>query len=123
MIIGGRDSKTHEKRLYESRLSLTLIRIGVADVNEGLWIFIYEGKSNPENVLSDAALVSQHGAPVGSHCHPTPSEYLTDDAWLELSTIITKGIRTIPVIRDHLDWWVSLSLYVFGSHVNVDATN
>ena len=29
----------------------------------------------------------------------------------------------MPVIRDHPYWWVYLSLYVFGSHVNVDAAN
>ena len=68
-------------------------------------------------------MVSQHDAPVGLHCHPNPNAYLTDDAWLELSTILSKVIREMPVIRDHPDWWVSLSLDGFLSHVNVDAAN
>ena len=68
-------------------------------------------------------MVSQHGAPLGLHCHSTPNAYLTDGAWLELSTIIEKGVRAMPVIRYHLYWWVSLSLYGFGYHVNVDAAN
>ena len=68
-------------------------------------------------------MVSQHGTPVGSHCHPTPNAYFTDDAWLELSTIIAKGIHEMPVVRDHPDWWVYFSLDVFGSHVNLDAAN
>ena len=123
MIIGGRDRKKHEKRLDDSRLSLTLIRIENAAGNEGSWIFLYKRKSNPKKSLSDLSLVTQHGALVGSHCHPTTHAYFTDDAWIELSTIIAKGIIVMPVIRDHKDWWVSFSLYEFGSHVNVDATN
>ena len=34
MIIGGHERKKHKKRLYDSRLSLTLIRIGNAAGNE-----------------------------------------------------------------------------------------
>ena len=123
MIIGGSDRKKHKKRLDDSLLSLTLIRIGNASGNEGPWIFLYKGKSNPNKSISDAVLVYQHGGQVGSHCHPTINAYLTYNAWLELSTITAKGIHAIPVIRDHPDWWVSLSLYGFGSHVNVDAAN
>ena len=29
----------------------------------------------------------------------------------------------MPVIRDHPDWWVFLSLDGFGYHVSVDAAN
>ena len=68
-------------------------------------------------------MVSQYGAPVGSYFHPTPNAYLTDDSWLDLSTIIAKGISEIPVIRGHPDWWVSLSIDGFGYHMNVDAAN
>ena len=82
MIIGGSNRKKHEKRLDDSRLSLTLIIIVNAAINEGLRIFLYKGKSNPNKFLSDEELVSQHGAPVGLHCHPTTNKYLNDDAWL-----------------------------------------
>ena len=80
MIIGRRDIKKNEKRLDDSRLSLTLIRIRNSDGNVGPWIFLYKGKSNTNKSLSDTTLVSQHGTPVGSHFHPTPNEYFTDDA-------------------------------------------
>ena len=59
MIIGGSNRKKHEKRLDDSRLSLTLIKVGNADGNERPWIFIYKVKSNPNKYLSDMALVSQ----------------------------------------------------------------
>ena len=29
----------------------------------------------------------------------------------------------MPVIRDHPDWWMSLSLDGFGAYVHVDAAN
>ena len=57
MIIGGSNRKKHEKRLYESHLSLMLIRIGNASGNEVPWIFIYKVNSNPNKSLSDSALV------------------------------------------------------------------
>ena len=68
-------------------------------------------------------MVSQHFTPVVSYCHTTPSAYLTDDAWLEILTIIAKGIRAMQMIRDHPYCWVSLSLYGFVSYVNMDASN
>jgi hypothetical protein len=43
---------------------------------------------------------------------------------LELAPIIlAKGIREMPVIRYHPDWWVTLSLDGYGSHVNLDIAN
>ena len=123
MIIGGRNRKKHEKWLYESRLSLTLIRIGNDDGKEVSWIFLYKINSNTNKSLSDAALVYQYGAPVGLYCHPTPNAYLIDDTWLEISTIITKFVRAMTLIRDHTYWCLYLSLDGFGYHVNVYAAN
>ena len=123
IIIGGYDRKKHEKRVDDSLLSLTLIIVENYSGNEGPWIFLYKVKSNPNNDISGVALFSQHSAPVGSHFYPTPNEYLTGNAWLELSTIISDGIRLMPVIRYHTYWWLSFSLDVFGYHVNVNAAN
>ena len=68
-------------------------------------------------------MVSQHGAIVGLHCHPNPYAYLSDNVWIKLSTIIEKSISAMPVIQDHSDWWVYLSLDGFVYHVNMDAAN
>jgi hypothetical protein len=46
-----------------------------------------------------------------------------DQVWLELAPIIAKGIREMPVIHNHPDWWVSLSLDGYGSHVNLAIAN
>ena len=121
-IVAGHRSKT-EKRSDDSRLSLTAIRIGNAGGSEGPWIFLYKGKAHQYRSLSDKNLVSRHGAPVGSTCHPSPNAYLTDAVWLELAPIIAKGIREMPVIRNHPDWWVTLSLDGYGSHMNLASAN
>ena len=57
MVIGGSNIKKHKNRLDESRLSLTMIIIGNASGNEGLWIFLYKRKSNPKKSIIDAVLV------------------------------------------------------------------
>ena len=82
MIIGGSIRKKHKKRLYKSRLSLTLIRIRNDDGNEVPWIFLYKVNSNPNKSLSDVALVYQYGTPVGLYCHLTPNAHFTGDAWI-----------------------------------------
>ena len=123
MIIGGRKRKKHEKWLYESHLSLMLIRIRNGDGNEVPWIFLYKVNSNPNKSLSDVSLVYQYGTPVGLYCHPNPNAYLTDNTWLEISTSIAKVVHAMTVIRDHPDWWLYLSLDGFVYHVNVYAAN
>ena len=42
MIIGGSNRKKHENRLYESHISIMLIRIGNDYGNEVPWIFLYK---------------------------------------------------------------------------------
>jgi hypothetical protein len=42
---------------------------------------------------------------------------------LEVAPIIAKGIRVMPIICDYPDWWVSLSLDGYGSHVNIAEAN
>jgi hypothetical protein len=49
----------------------------------------------------------------------SPNAYMTDEVYLKLVTPLCHGIRQMPVIKDHPDWWVTLSMDGFGSHVNV----
>ena len=50
---------------------------------------------------------------------PIPNAYMTDEVYLGLVPKLCKGVREIPVVRDHKYWWCVRSLDVFGSHVNV----
>jgi len=51
----------------------------------------------------------------------TPSAYMTDETWKGMVRSMCQGIRAMPKIRDHEDWWCLLSLDGFGSHLCPEA--
>jgi hypothetical protein len=59
--------------------------------------------------------------PPGSHIVMTPSAYMTDEAWIEMAERVALGIRCMPKIEDHGDWWCLLSVDGFGSHLKTEA--
>ena len=48
----------------------------------------------------------------------TPTAYMTDAAWLNMTKKMCEGIRAMPVIKDHEDWWCLMSVDGFGSHLS-----
>ena len=40
----------------------------------------------------------------------TPSAYLTLECWTKLDPALARAIRRIPVICDHPDWWVKVTM-------------
>jgi hypothetical protein len=44
---------------------------------------------------------------------------MIDKAWEKVVPALALGIRQMPVIRDHPNWWVCTTLDGFGSHVSV----
>jgi hypothetical protein len=46
----------------------------------------------------------------------TPTAFMTDAAWEAIAEKMAKGIRAMPIIEDHPDWWVRYSVDGFGSH-------
>jgi hypothetical protein len=55
----------------------------------------------------------------GSKVIMSPSAYMTDETWMTVVPFLSKGIRKMPIICEHPNWWVVLTLEGFGSHVNV----
>jgi hypothetical protein len=51
----------------------------------------------------------------------TPSVYMTDEVWIETAERVALGIRCMPKIEDHGDWWCLLSADGFGSHLKIEA--
>ena len=49
----------------------------------------------------------------------TENAFLTDATWLQLVPHLAKGIRSMPVIRDHPTWWVFLALDGYLTHVRL----
>ena len=98
-VLSGKESKTTSRIMSDSRLSITILRVGSAAGCDGPLIFLVEGKSVQYNALKD--IVRNFGCPPGSCVIPTPSAYMTDDAWEEVLPHLIEGIRQMPVIRDY----------------------
>ena len=47
---------------------------------------------------------------------------MDDETWLQCLKAMAPGIRAMPVIKDHPEWWACLTLDGFKSHVNVNDT-
>ena len=71
-----------------------------------------------KDTFFDESKLKEYGCAPGSAVIMTPSAFMTDAAWLEFTPSLIKGIRSMPYIVDHPDWWVRMTLDGFGSHVN-----
>ena len=52
------------------------------------------------------------GAPKHLTVIITPSAHMTDEAWATTPVSLAKGIRSLPVVCDHPEWWFMLLLAV-----------
>ena len=115
-IVGEKGRKKHERKIADSRESITMYRSGSAAGAQGPTGFIIKGKRCRTGFTSK--FLTDNGAAPGSCFVLTENAFMTDAAWLELTRSVCQGIREMPVIRDHPDWWVVKTLDGFKSHVN-----
>jgi hypothetical protein len=119
-IIASLSKKKVEKITDDCRASITSVRCGMASGEEGPYIFLAKGqKIERQSLTGDISERSVVPLPVGSRVIMSPNAYMTDEVYLTLFPFLCKGIRQMPVIKEHPTWWVVLSLDGFGSHVNV----
>ena len=100
--------------------SVTMIHIGTAAGGKGPVIFLCKGKVIPK-ALIQKNLVKNFKLAEVSCVISTPTAFLTDDTWITIAPIIAKGIRSLPVVRNHPDWFFTLTLDGFASHLNAQA--
>jgi hypothetical protein len=117
-VIGAKDIKQHIKNSYDSRVSITALRLGSAAGTTGLMIFLANDETMMSRSLSDYNLIYKHDAPPESTFIMTPSGYMTDKVWEKLPALAL-GIRQMLVTRDHPIWRVCMTLNELGSHVSV----
>jgi hypothetical protein len=53
----------------------------------------------------------------------TPTACMNDEKRANIALVLADGIIAMPVIRDPPDWWVTLTMDGFSSHVNVDSAH
>ncbi len=116
-IIGSNERKKHEKNTSDSRLSITVVRIGSAAGIEGPRIYLGKGKEDPPSHMKKGNFSSRYTAPPGSYVKMTPNAYMTNEVWDELAADISEGIRACPGVRENPELWVVLSIDGFGSHL------
>ena len=123
-VVVSASKKKTEKIVDDSRASITSLRLGMAAGTQGPFIFLAKSKTIDRKSfrgdLSENSLYRD--APKHSRVIMTPSAYMNDETYAALVEDFCKGIRSMPVIRDHPDGWCAITLDGFGSHVNVHST-
>ncbi len=115
-VVGEKGVKKHEKKLVDSRVSITMYRLGSIGGSDGPVFFLMAGKQR-KSAFTDNFL-SKHGAPKGSSIIMTENAFMTDEAWETMAPLATEGIRGMPFIKDNPQWWVLEVFDGFGSHTS-----
>jgi hypothetical protein len=119
-IIGDKLLNKHEKNQSSSRVSITSVECGSAAGVDGPTMYLMAGTAIPANLEKQhgsTAWLERSGASAGSFVQMTPSAFMTHEAWDAAALRLAKGIRNMPVIRDHPLMWVLLHLDGYKSHV------
>ena len=118
-ILGDGEKKHHDKNIADSRVSITTVRCGSATGSNGPVVFIANGK-NVNRTFSQYRLRHVYGLPEGSIVLCNKTAYMDDETWIKTVQAMAPGIRAMPVIRDHPEWWACITFDGFKSHVNVN---
>ncbi|KAJ1449690.1 hypothetical protein M885DRAFT_590330 [Pelagophyceae sp. CCMP2097] len=114
-IIGDKGKRKHESNKDDSRVSISMFRLGSAAGTIGPTGFLMSGKKKKTG-FTDEFLVT-NGATPGSSPHMTPTGFMTEVAWVAMAKHQVAGIRAMPVIYDNPDWWVTLIVDGSGPHI------
>lgn len=115
--IGSSSKSKTEKIMSDCCASITVLRTGAAGGSTGPWIFLAAGKELTCRALQN--IDKRDGVPKNSKIYMTPTAYMTDSTYAIIAPELADGIRKMPFICEHPNWWVVVSLDGFGSHVNV----
>jgi len=102
-VFGDATKKKHEIIAGDPRCSITIVRTAATGGSTGPTQFLCKGAKVRAHYTSDWLI--RNGAAAGSGIYMTPSAFMTKKAWEDMATDRAKGIRAMPVIRDHPDWW------------------
>ena len=118
-IIGAADKRHHDKNTSDSRVSITVVRCGNAAGANGPVVFLTTGQK-VNRTFSNYRLHKIYGLPEGSTVLCNNSAYMDDATWIKCVKAMAPGIRAMPTIKDHPEWWACLTFDGFKSHVNVN---
>ena len=113
-VLGEKGKQKHEKILHDSRVSITIVRCAAAGGATGPTNFCLEGTKVKPGYTSD--FLQRHGAAPGSSIVMTPTAFMTEQAWVEMAEVRAKGMRSMPVIKDHPEYWLVEVLDGYAAH-------
>jgi hypothetical protein len=113
-VFGDATKKKHETSAGDSRCSITIVRTTATGGSTGPTQFLCKGVKAREHFTP--AWLIRNGAATGSGIYMTPSAFMTEKTWEDMATDRAKGIRAMPVICDHPDWWALDILDGFWPH-------
>jgi hypothetical protein len=103
-VFGDKLKDKHEKIVNDSRVSITIVRTAATGGATGPTHFLTAGAKVKAGYTPN--WLQRHGAAPGSGIVATPTAFMTEAALLEIAEERAKGIRAMPVIKDHPEWWV-----------------
>lgn len=113
-IVGLAAVKKHETTTNDNRKSITIIQIvSVVGVSGPCIFFMKRQKELEKNSLLQNSEKNFLNVPLDA--------YMTNNTWITIAPIITKGICNMPIIKDHHEWKVCLTLVGFSSHLVPEA--
>ena len=116
-VVGSAEKRKYEQITDENRDIISTIRVRSSAGSDGPRIYLTQGKKvDMETLRGDFA--QKHKDPPGSGVYATPSAYLNDETWRKIAPSLCKGIRAMPIVNDHPDWWIVMTLDGFASHLD-----
>ena len=113
-IIGEFGKMKHENISGNCRASEKMCRTGTAGGRNATTVFLMGG-NNRRSGFSDEYLV-ESGCSVGSTIQMTEKAFMTEEAWLIMTTKLIEGYRSLPYVKYNSQWYVMKNFYGFGSH-------
>ena len=92
------DKPCHDKKISNSRFSITVLRVGIAAGVNGLVIFLAKG-TKVHTRLRGNNLVAKHGLPEGSCVISNKAAYMDDETWAKVMKVVAPDIRKMAVIN------------------------
>jgi len=113
-VTASQAKKKTQKNTDDSRTSIASPQIGMASGDQGPFAFLANGSRVDRPGI---AKWLKERCPAGSQVAMPPSAHMTDKACLALVPQFAQGIRSMQVIKDHPDWWMTVTCDGFSSHV------
>eukprot|EP00978_Attheya_sp_CCMP212_P031047 scaffold116016_cov35-Attheya_sp.AAC.2 len=99
------DRKKHEKQISDLHVSIALYHTGLVAGTQGPTIALMKGKRRKVGYKGSTIIM-------------TPTAFVTEEAWEEMTPFGIKGIRSIDIIKANPQWWVLEVFDGFGPHIS-----